>query len=116
MLGKSATDLQSNIVIGADSISGTLKYVTGYTGFSGDSSEQSGNYLAFHAATDVEADSITIELINGTVGYPVTLDSEGLAIVRITNKDTQRIRVIAYKDGGCAVKEYSLTGLTLNQS
>ena len=115
LLGKSASDLQTGIEIGADSITGTLKYVTGYTGFSGDSSEQSGNYLAFHAEAD-GSDSITIELINGTVGHPVTLDSDGLAIVRITNKATQRLRVVAYKDGNTVVKEYDLSGLTLNNA
>lgn len=115
LLGKSATDLQSDIVIGEDSITGTLKYVTGYTGFSGVVEEQSGNYLAFHSATNIVADSITIELVNGATGHPVTLDSDGLAVVRITDKDTQYLRVVAHKDGAVAIKEYDLSELTLNE-
>lgn len=115
LLGKSATDLQSDIVIGEDSITGTLKYVTGYTGFSSVVEEQSGNYLAFHSATNIVADSITIELVNGAMGHPVTLDSDGLAVVRITDKDTQYLRVVAHKDGAVAIKEYDLSGLTLNE-
>ena len=42
-------DLQKDIVVSNGAISGTLKYVTGYTGFSGDTSEQSGHYLCIHA-------------------------------------------------------------------
>lgn len=116
LLGKSVTDLQSNIAFGDDAITGTLKHVTGYTGFSGDVSEQSGNYLAFHVGTNIAADQITVELVNGTVGHPVTLDIDGLAVFRISNKATQRVKVVAYKDGAVAVKEYGLTGLTLNES
>jgi len=116
LLGKSVTDLQSDIAFGDGAITGTLKHVTGYTGFSGDVSEQSGNYLAFHVGTNIAADQITVELVNGTVGHPVTLDSDGLAVFRISNKATQRVKVVAYKDGAVAVKEYGLTGLTLNES
>ena len=110
------TDLQENVTVGDTGITGTLKYVTDYTDFSGNVEEQSGNYLALHCGTNIEADSITVELINGTVGHPVTLDSDGLIILRISDKDTQSVRVVATKDGEKAVKTYSLTGLTLNQS
>ena len=50
LLGKKAADLQSNIVIddNAMTISGTLKHVTGYTGFSSKVEEQSGNYIALN--------------------------------------------------------------------
>lgn len=34
LFDKTVSDLQNDIVIGEDGISGTLKYVTGYTGFS----------------------------------------------------------------------------------
>ena len=113
LLGKSATDLQTDVEVGEDSITGTLKYVTGYTGFSGAVAEQSGNYLALYAEAN-GADSITIELVGGTVGHPVTLDSDGLAVFRITDKDNQYIRYVAYEGEHTVVKEYRLSGLTLN--
>ena len=114
MLGKSVSDLQTGITVGNNAITGTLKYVTGYTGFSGDPEEQSGNYLAFHCAAD-GADSITVEII-GAVSTPgeQTLDSDGIMIFRVSNT-AQKIKVRAYKDGLLAnVQTYSLTGLTLN--
>ena len=113
LLGKSVTDLQSNIAIGSDSISGSLKYVTGYTGFSGNTEEQSGNYLALKCDGVPEADEVTFELVNGTVGHPVTLDSDRLIVVRITDIENQYIVVTATKGGTTMSKTLYLTGLTL---
>ena len=116
LLGKSVSDLQTGVSVGANEITGTLKYVSDYTGFSSNVAEQSGNYLAIHCDTDVVADSITVELIGGTVGHPVTLDSDGLIVLRITNTATQSVRVVATKGSETVTKTFSLTGLTLNQS
>lgn len=112
LFGKTVSDLQENVVIGATGITGTLKYVDDYTGFSSKTEEQSGNYLAIHAA-DSNADSVTVEVIGGTAG-PRTLDSDGLIVLRIADKNTQSIQVKSYKDGVAKdTKNYSLTGLTL---
>lgn len=111
LLGKVVANLQTGITVGTDAITGTLKYVTGYTGFSGDVSEQSGNYLALHAACS-GADSITVKW--GANGTEKTLDADGLMVLRITNKDTQVLYVTAKKSGEPDyVKAYSLAGLTL---
>ena len=115
MLGKNVTDLQSDISVGTNSITGELKYVTGYTGFSGDVSEQSGNYLAFHCAS-TDADSITVEIMGAvsTKGEQ-TLDPDGIMIFRVTNP-AQKIIVRAYKDGIVGnVQTYTITGLTLDE-
>ncbi|MBO7365209.1 MAG: hypothetical protein J6U28_00740 [Bacteroidales bacterium] len=112
LLGKELTDLQSGVSIGQDAIAGTLKYVTGYTGFSGDPAEQEGHYIALHIDTDVEADSIVSELIGGDHG-PVELDSDRTIIIRIKNKQ-QKIKIVAKKEGYPDVERiYNLAGLTL---
>lgn len=116
LLGKVVGDLQSNISFNGNTISGTLKYVTGYTGFSGDPAEQSGNYIALHCDTIPDADAITVELVNGTVGHPVTLDSDGIIIIRITDKDAQYVRVVATKGSIEVEKTYYLSGLELKTS
>ncbi len=111
MLGKVVSDLQSNITVGSNAITGSLKYVTGYTGFSSVTDEQSGNYLVIHCAAD-DADSITVEVVGGDKG-PVTLDADGIIILRIKN-NSQRVRVTAYKGGEVAnVRTYSLNNLNL---
>lgn len=48
LFGKVVSDLQENIVFSNNEITGTSKYVTDYTGFSGKTDEQQGNYLALH--------------------------------------------------------------------
>lgn len=110
MLGKTVNELQSNVSVGSNAITGSLKYVTGYTGFSSKTEEQSGNYLVLHCAAD-DADSVTVEVIGGDKG-PVTLDADGIIILRIKNT-SQKVRVTATKDGATNVKTYSLEGLRL---
>ena len=112
VLGKDAGDLQEDVAIEDGAITGTLKYVTGYTGFSGNVAEQSGNYLAIKVEAD--ADSITVELVNGTLGHPVTLDSDGMIVLRIANTSTQSITVVATKGNVSETHNLSISGLTLN--
>lgn len=104
--------MQSGVGVGANDISGTLNYVTGYTGFSGDPAEQSGHYLALHADTAVEGSTIVVELSDSGKA-PVTLDSDRTIVLRIENK-SQTIKITASKEGYDTVtKTYTLSGLTL---
>ena len=111
MLGKSVTDLQSDIEISDDyKISGTLKKITGWTAFSGDPAEQSGNYIAVKA-TAVEGATITAQVIGGDHG-PVTLDEDGILIARIKNIG-QDLEFCATTETGAQRIRYDLSGLTL---
>lgn len=113
LLGKSVTDLQTGITVGSDSVSGTLKYVTGYTGFSGDPAEQEGNYLALHIDTgDVTPDRVTIMIVGGEHPAKDVDMSDGIVILRIKNT-SQQVQVVAYKDGRAAAKLYDLKNLSL---
>ena len=88
LLGKKASDLQEGVFIVDGKVFGTLKYVTGYTGFSGRADEQEGYYLALHYACE-DADSIKV---NG-----VTLDEDGLHIL-IIKKMGGKVKVEVSKD------------------
>lgn len=113
LLGKLVTDLQSDIVLGDGEITGALKYVTDYADFSGDASEQSGNYLVLHSeATD--GATVTVEL-DGGAQKPIALDADGICILRISDT-VQSVRVTASKPGhDSVVKTYALAGLTLEE-
>ena len=78
-----------------------MKHVTGYTGFSSNTSEQEGNYLALKVDADSEDAVVTIELVGGTKG-PVTLDDDMNIVLLIKNNG---------KDS--ATKTYGLTRLIL---
>lgn len=108
LFGKTVSDLQSGVSIDGNEISGTLKYVADYSSaFSGD--EASGNYIVLHfSVPEVDDATITVKVTN-----PVTLDDDGIAVLRIRDKSTQTITVVASKPGFKSVtKVYSLTGLT----
>lgn len=104
--------MQTGIIISEDSISGTLNYVTNYTGFSSNVEEQSGNYIGLKIETESKDAVTTVEIVGGTKG-PVQLDEDMLFIGRIKNKDTQSIRVVSTTGEETTTKTYSLTGLTL---
>lgn len=113
VLGKTVSELQSGVTISGSTISGTLNPVDDYTGFSGNVAEQSGHYLVLKATTENASDTITVELVGGTVGHPVTLDSDRNIVLRIANPSTQSVRVVATNGTSTVTKTYSLTGLTL---
>lgn len=113
LLGKLVSSLQSDVLIEDDEIVGTLANVTGYTGFSGNVAEQSGHYIALKVTPDVDDAVVTVELIGGTVGHPVTLDEDMNIVIRITNPATQSIQVVATKDNVTITKTYDISGLTL---
>lgn len=114
LFGKTADDLQSDVAINGRSIGGTLKYVSGgWDPGTWSEEEAVGNFLVMHAEVpDVDDVTITVKLTN-----PQVLDSDGLIVLKIRDKDTQTIHVTASKDGLTSVtKEYNLKGLTLEES
>ena len=96
---------------GADSVTGTLKYVDDYTGFSSKLSEQSGHYIAFQCEANQPGTTITAKISKTS-----TLDSDGIAVFRVSNKDSQTLTVVAKKEGFEDVtRVFSLSGLTLGE-
>lgn len=89
-----------------------MKYVTGYTEFSSNSEEQSGNYLALAVDVTPEDAVTTVEVVGGTKG-PVTLDEDMNIVLLIKDKDAQSVKVTVTTEEGSTSKTYTLTGLTL---
>ena len=115
VLGKLVSELQAaDVTVGDSEITGTLHYVTGYTGFHGtDPLEQKGNFLALKInATTAEGVTTVVELVGGTKG-PVTLDSDMNIVLHIQNKNTESVKVTVSKGGESETKTYGLSGLTL---
>lgn len=112
LFGKQASDLQEDIEIGDDAITGTLKYVADYSSaFGGDLS--SGNYIALHC----EVPGVDDVTITAGANSQTELESDGNIIIRIADKSTQTVKVVASKEGFDTVTyEYDLTGLTCNPS
>ncbi len=87
LLGKVIGDLQSNVAVGPRYVTGTLKYVTGYTGFSGLEAEQSGHYLVLHADLG-EVTGATVTIKGSHKAGEKELDmTDGILIQRVPSKD-----------------------------
>ena len=112
LFGKTVNELQSDVVVSDDEVTGTLKYVDGYVDFSSNVSEQSGNYLALKIEAEPAEAETVVELIGGTKG-PVMLDDDMNIVLLIKNKDTQSIKVTTTHNGESVIKTYGLSGLTL---
>ena len=108
LLGKVVSDLQDKTGVSADNILGELKYVEGYTGFSGDPEEQEGNFLAFKTDYTGTYTSLSVE----AGGKEQTLDNDKVMILQIKKKAPIVVR--AYNGTTCvASKEYRLDQLKL---
>lgn len=113
LFGMDVSDLQGTISVNADTkgISGDVKYVENYTDFSDDPTMQAGNFLALSFAAEPADASISVELAGGADGsYKVDGNN---VVCRITNKDTQSIKISATKGAENSTVIYTLGGLTL---
>lgn len=91
--------------MGESAITGSLKNVTGYTGFSSEPSEQKGHYLALKFDVTPADATTTVELVGGTKG-PVALDEDKNIVLLIKN-NSQSVKVISTKDSSSVTKIYS---------
>ena len=107
LFGKAVNELQSDMVVADDEVTGTLKYVNGYVDFSSNTSEQSGNYLALKIEAEPAEAETVVELVGGTKG-PVALDDDMNIVLLIKNKDTQSIKVTTTHNGESITKIYGL--------
>ena len=112
------SELQAaDVTVGESEITGTLHYVTNYTGFdASEPSEQVGNFLALKInASSIEGVTTVVELVGGTKG-PVNLDSDMNVVFHIQNKDTESVKVSRKKGSESEDKVYTLTNLTLESA
>ena len=115
LLGKVVADLQKDIVIDDLSVSGSSKYVTGYTGFSSKTEEQSGHYIALRFSVPDMTIGTDVTITATGSESPATLDSDGILIYRIKDdRSNMTITVVASKDGYTSItKKVDLSKVVL---
>lgn len=115
VLDQLVSDLQTDVTIYDDYITGTLKYVSDFIGYSEDTALQAGNYIALNITTD-PVSVRTVDVINGTEEVK-TVGTDNVCVVRITDKTTQRIQIAASVDDATSTtKTYDLSQMTLEES
>lgn len=112
ILGQTVSDLQTNVAVADNEITGALKYVENFTEYSTEVTQQEGNFLALHFTCDVEGATVTTELL-GSTDAAKPLDADMNAVYRVTNATTQSIKVTATKDKDSLTKTFSLSKLEL---
>ena len=112
-LGKRTSDLQENIVISADAITGTSKHLDSFTEF-GTEAADGGNFLSL-SFDGYDADRIETMVGNGVGREFVDATKDKYCIYKLTNSATQTILVKTTKGEEETTTTYDLTGLTLAQ-
>ena len=93
LLGKKASDLvgEDLCVYEDGTVEGTLKAVTGYTGFSSEEEEQSGQYFPFKLTKTGKKMSLKKNGVAAEGKENMTFDPE--IILRVSKEDTWKIEV-----------------------
>lgn len=115
VFSKSVEDLQTSIEVSDNKITGTLNYVSDFTGFSDKSYEQVGNFLALDVKTNVGSADVTVELLGGT--SPICKkDESGAWVMRVTNVKSQSIRISAIDGRDSKTQIYALSDLQVKDA
>lgn len=109
------TSLQSDVVITDGKIAGTSKYYdgSGWDAGTWSADEKAGNFLALKFDADDGA-TIKVGLIPSASGSGlITLDSDKNIVIRISDKNEQKLHVQVEKDSVIEEQVYSLAALTV---
>jgi hypothetical protein len=117
VFGKTVRDLQENVIVSEDAITGTLKYVTEYTGFSSTPDLQEGNYLVVNLANNNFSNFTSVKIgLDPTQGsglVEIINDPDKNGVFRIANT-SQKFKIVSISvDGVENTQIFDLSGLTL---
>jgi len=120
--GKKASDLQSDVTVTGDKITGTLKYIEGGLDPSGTGPlAGSGNFLALKwsggdmAAKDTEL-WVGLEPSEGSGMVECLSDTDHNGVFKITDKNAQKVKFIQTDGTHSNVQYFDLSGLTLQDA
>ena len=117
LYGKTLNELQSNIQFNGEYAIGTLKHVTGYTGFSGESELQSGNYIAikvdlFGIPATANPTIIVTKSVTGEEDTTTTI-SDGYLVCRVPDNTTKLVFTASASGYTAVTKTVKMSRLTL---
>lgn len=111
--GLEVSNLQENIQITEDAITGKLKKLESYPQFGDEEASSPGHYLALDVEVP-EGATVTTKIEGGTNPGYVDLTTDKFCVYRIKNT-SQKIKIKTQKGGEEVEKTYDLTGLELDQ-
>lgn len=108
-------DFQSNVAVSGDEITGELEFIEGGLSPSGPLSGD-GYFLALkfdNFASGLTYADVQVGLVPSQGTGLVTLDSDKDVVLKITNKDSQKLKVVQSKNGHKNIQYFVLKKLTL---
>lgn len=113
---KRTAQLQSDIKIEGTTVTGTLHYVTDFTGYTGGGEPIPGYYLCTHYIPESEDTDVHVFKTNGVTGDKILSRPDLALCSQITDKETQKLQIYAERNGvkGATI-ELDLSGLTLEE-
>ncbi len=115
VLGKLVSDVQQNVFVNDNSIQGTLKYVSNWTGYSADPEENSGYFVVLKYEAS-EGSTTTIQTIGGyTDDRVIALDQDMQSVTRFKD-NKQKLKVVTTLNGETITKILSFSGLRTVQA
>ena len=115
VLGKLVSDVQQNVFVNDNSIQGTLKYVSNWTGYSADTEENSGYFVVLKYEAS-EGATTTIQTIGGYHDDQIkTLDVDMQSVTKFKD-NKQKLKVVTTLNGESITKILSFSGLRTVQA
>lgn len=116
LFGTDVSDIQDSIVVGDNAITGTLKFLSGgqIAGYWGD-----GNFIALQFDNiDPNATSVKVGLdpSMGSGLVEIINDPDKNGVFKVTNKDTQKFKIVTSDGTHTKTKTYDLSNLTVLNS
>lgn len=114
VFGYTVSDLQSDVTVTGNSISGTLRYIN-----SGSLAQRwgAGNFIALSFTNIPEgATSVKVGMYPSESSGLVELDDDHAAVLKVTDKYEQRLKVVTTVNGDTTTQTFDLSGLTLQTS
>lgn len=116
LFGKTVSSLQSRVKVQGNAITGTLKHVEGYTGFSNKVEEQSGNYLALKFS-DIDANATSVKVgLEPSAGsglVEIINDPDKNGVFRISDKYAQNFKVVTTDGTKTTTQLFDLSQLNI---
>lgn len=109
--GVTVSELQENIRIDGKSISGTLHYKKGFTGFS--KSDNDGNFLVLKVDYP-EGAEMKFTLVGGSTKDKKIPAGDHQLVLKIKDAQSQKLKIDITNDGQSGSVTYDLTGLILD--
>lgn len=105
--GVDLSDVQENVAISGNAITGTSKYLDSVNTFD---MSKGHHFLVLHITAD-DAETIKVSM-DPTQSSLTTLDESGVIILQMKDDQSQTVKIVAENENGTTTKNLTISGMT----